>query len=271
MKRLKAILRGAAEAVLLLTVVPVAVAVVAAAVMLSDLFAGRRNENGGEADEPVSRDAVSVVIPTWNGRDHLERNLSSVVEALAANPAHEIIVVDNASDDGTAEFLRDEFPGVRVLACDTNLGFGEGSNAGFRAARNDIVVLLNNDMRVDAGFLEPLLDGFRDPRVFAVTAQIFFSDPNKRREETGLVHGQWLNGRQPGNHDLRRAIVRRLAIFLGRRLDECVRPRRRSGPQVDGFRTRRSCEQSQPGMGSRRHAGNVTLAGRCRHRSCRCG
>jgi GT2 family glycosyltransferase len=200
MKRLKAILRGAAEAVLLLTVVPVAVAVVAAAVLLSDLFAGRRNVNGGEADEPVSRDAVSVVIPTWNGRDHLERNLSSVVEALAANPAHEIIVVDNASDDGTAEFLRDEFPGVRVLACDTNLGFGEGSNAGFRAARNDIVVLLNNDMRVDAGFLEPLLDGFRDPRVFAVTAQIFFSDPNKRREETGLVHGQWLNGRLHLNH-----------------------------------------------------------------------
>lgn len=200
MKRLMAILRGAAEALLLLTVAPVAVAVVAAAVMLSDLFGARRGGHGGEVDEPVSRDAVSVVIPTWNGRDHLARNLSSVVEALAGNPAHQIIVVDNASTDGTAEFLRERFPGVQVLACETNLGFGEGSNAGFRAARNDIVVLLNNDMRVDAGFLDPLLDGFRDPRVFAVTAQIFFSDPNKRREETGLVHGQWLNGRLHLNH-----------------------------------------------------------------------
>lgn len=200
MKRLISILRGAAEAVLLLTVVPLAVAAVAAILMLSDLFGGRRGRHGGKADEAVSLDAVSLVIPTWNGRDHLARNLSSVVDALAGNPNHEIIVVDNGSDDGTVEFLGQNFPGVRVLACERNLGFGEGSNAGFRAARNDIVVLLNNDMRVDEGFLAPLLDGFRDARVFAVTAQIFFSDPNKRREETGLVHGQWLNGRLRLNH-----------------------------------------------------------------------
>jgi len=147
------------------------------------------------ADKPVDASAVSVVIPSWNGRAHLEANLASVVAALAGNPHHEILVVDNASGDGTADYVAREFPEVRVLTQKRNLGFGAGSNAGFQAARNDVVVLLNNDMRVEAGFLEPLLEGFREPNVFAVTSQIFFSDPNKRREETGLASGRWENGR----------------------------------------------------------------------------
>ena len=61
--------------------------------------------------------------------------------------------MDNGSEDGSAQFLRERFPQVRVLAQEHNLGFGGGSNAGFQAARNDIVVLLNSDMRVDRGFL----------------------------------------------------------------------------------------------------------------------
>jgi glycosyltransferase involved in cell wall biosynthesis len=84
---------------------------------------------------------------------------------------------------------------VRVLKLEHNLGFGGGSNAGFRAAKNGIVALLNNDMRVEPNFLPPLLRGFADPRVFAVSSQIFFSDPAKRREETGVTQGEWINGR----------------------------------------------------------------------------
>ena len=85
-------------------------------------------------------------------------------------------------------------PGGRVLALPENLGFGGGSNAGFRAAKNDIVVLLNSDMRVEPDFLQPLLDGFTDERVFAVSCQIFFSDPTKLREETGLTQAWWQDG-----------------------------------------------------------------------------
>src|SRR5205807_1323439 len=54
--------------------------------------------------------------------------------------------------------------------------------------------LLNSDMRVAPDFLAPLLEGFADPRTFAVACQILFSDPAKRREETGLTEGRWRNG-----------------------------------------------------------------------------
>jgi GT2 family glycosyltransferase/glycosyltransferase involved in cell wall biosynthesis len=131
-----------------------------------------------------------VVIPTWNGRDLLEKYLPSVVAAARFHPDNEVIVVDNASQDGTADFVREQFPEVRLLPLKKNLGFGGGNNAGVAAAHNDVVVVLNNDMRVLPDTFERLLEGFRtSPDVFAVSAQIFFSDPNKRREETGLTEG----------------------------------------------------------------------------------
>ncbi len=139
--------------------------------------------------------AVSVVIPTWNGRDLLEKYLPSVVVAARFHPDNEVIVVDNASEDGTAEYVHRAFPTVRLLALEKNLGFGGGNNAGVAAARNDIVVVLNNDMRVMPDTFQRLLEGFRgSPGVFAVSAQIFFSDPNKRREETGLTEGSFQGG-----------------------------------------------------------------------------
>jgi GT2 family glycosyltransferase len=146
------------------------------------------------SDTQPATTGASVIIPSWNARDLLEKYLPSVITALEGNDANEIVVVDNGSSDGSAEFLGRQFPQVKVLALERNLGFGGGSNAGVRAAANDIVVLLNNDMRVAPDFLAPLLAGFTDARVFAVSCQILFSDPNKRREETGLTQGWWEEG-----------------------------------------------------------------------------
>lgn len=157
---------------------------------LAALLAPRRAPSDARPDT----NAASIIIPTWNGRELLEKNLPSVIEALQGSADHEIIVVDNGSEDGSAEFLREKFPQVRVLAPGRNLGFGGGSNYGVRHACNDIVVLLNNDMRVWPGFLEPLLEGFQDEKTFAVSCQIFFSDPAKARQETGLTEGWWQQG-----------------------------------------------------------------------------
>ncbi|HEX4769418.1 MAG TPA: glycosyltransferase [Bryobacteraceae bacterium] len=180
---------------------PFFLAVAGIALALSDLafliFGKRLPISNGAARKPGG---ASVVIPNWNGRDLLEKFLPSVVKALETNPENEIIVVDNASTDGSVEFLREYFPAVRVLALAENLGFGGGSNAGFREARNDVVVLLNNDMRVEADFLPRLLEPFEDPLVFSVSCQIFFSDPNKIREETGLTETWWQSGRLRVRH-----------------------------------------------------------------------
>lgn len=161
------------------------------------------------------RTAASIVIPNWNGRDLLEKYLPSVLDATGGNPRNEVIVVDNGSSDGSAEFLRNRFPSVKVLALPENLGFGGGSNRGFEAASNDVVVLLNSDMRVAPDFLQPLLDGFTDETVFAVSCQIFFSDLSKKREETGLTQAWWSEGAIRIRHRLDDAVNELFPCFYG--------------------------------------------------------
>jgi len=177
--------------VLLSPVILAAAVIVFAVEDLAWSLFGRRRQPANTHPQTAG---ASVVIPNWNGRDLLEKYLPSVIAALEGNPANEIIVVDNGSTDGSAEFLSRNFPAVKVVALERNLGFGGGSNAGMRAAANDIVVLLNSDMRVAPDFLAPLVAGFTDERVFAVSCQILFTDPNKRREETGLTQGWWEEG-----------------------------------------------------------------------------
>ncbi len=161
---------------------------------LTDLFVRLAPRRRPSREAHPQSASAAIVIPNWNGRDLLEKYLPSVVDAAERVPGSEVIVVDNGSTDGSAAFIAERFPRVRVVALDRNLGFGGGSNAGFRAARHDVVVLLNSDMRVDPDFLQPLLDGFTDDKVFSVSCQIFFSDPNKPREETGLTEFWWERG-----------------------------------------------------------------------------
>ena len=200
----------------LLLVSPLLVALAALAMLAADVawfVAGRRASR--KAPVAANATAASVVIPNWNGRDLLEKYLPSIVTALAGNPANEIVVVDNGSTDGSAEFVRRNFPQVHLVALEKNLGFGGGSNAGFRAAAHDIVVLLNSDMRVAPDFLAPLLEGFCDPLVFAVSCQIFFSDPAKLREETGLTQGWWEDGQLRVRHRIDPAVDTLFPCFYG--------------------------------------------------------
>jgi len=199
----------------LLVASPFMVALSALALALTDLWCKISSRAIPSPSAAPDNHAASVVIPNWNGRDLLEKYLPSVVEALAGNPDNEIVVVDNGSTDGSADFVRSAFPLVNLVALPTNLGFGGGSNAGVRAARNDVVVLLNSDMRVASDFLAPLLEGFGDPEVFAVSCQIFFSDPHKVREETGLTQGWWQDGGLKVRHRIDSAIDELYPCFYG--------------------------------------------------------
>ncbi|HTM04519.1 MAG TPA: glycosyltransferase family 2 protein [Vicinamibacterales bacterium] len=121
--------------------------------------------------------AVSIVIVTWNGRQYLEDCLTAVSAQQGAD--FETIVVDNASSDGTASWLRSRFPWVRVLTLDRNLGFAGGNNAGVRAARGRYVALLNNDTIVEEGWLRALMDGIDEPAGFLLTTSrvVYMHDP----------------------------------------------------------------------------------------------
>jgi GT2 family glycosyltransferase/glycosyltransferase involved in cell wall biosynthesis len=133
----------------------------------------------------------SIVVLNWNGRHLLEESLPALVQAvLKTGKRHEILVVDNGSEDDSISWVNQHYPDVRVLALDRNYGFGEGNNRGVQAASHDIVVLLNNDMIVSEDFLTPLVEAFSDSSVFAVASQVFFP-PGKRREETGNTRG-WI-------------------------------------------------------------------------------
>ncbi|HUI54469.1 MAG TPA: glycosyltransferase [Bryobacteraceae bacterium] len=203
----------------LLVLSPFLMAVSALALALTDLvgtcFSLFRTKPKFASVSPPNRSAASVVIPNWNGKDLLAKYLPSIITALSANPANEIVVVDNGSSDGSADLVRSSFPQVKLVALPGNLGFGGGSNAGFRAAANDIVVLLNSDMRVAPDFLAPLLEGFTDPAVFSVSCQIFFSDPAKLREETGLTQGWWRDGAVHVRHRIDPAIEDLYPCFYG--------------------------------------------------------
>jgi GT2 family glycosyltransferase len=106
---------------------------------------------------------VDVVIPTWRGRDML----ASCLEHLATQTYEplEVIVVDNASDDGTVEMVRERFPAVRLIELGENVGFARAVNAGVRAGSGQIVVLLNNDVDAEPGFVEAIVAPFADARV----------------------------------------------------------------------------------------------------------
>jgi len=162
--------------------------------------------------QPGQRRA-SLIVLSWNGRHLLEENLPSVlIAAKYGDMGHEVLVVDNGSNDGTVEFVHERFPEVRLVSLDRNLGFGEGNNAGVKAASQPFVVFLNNDMRVEEDFLAALLDRFDDD-TFAVSSQIDFIDPAKAREETGKTAVSFVQGRfQYAHQPITEADMRRGGI-----------------------------------------------------------
>lgn len=99
---------------------------------------------------------VAVVILTWNGREFLKTFLPSVL--ASTYPSLDIIVADNSSTDDTITFLRQQFPSVRIIQTGGNLGFAKGYNKALEEVRADYFILLNQDVEVTPGWIEPLVD-----------------------------------------------------------------------------------------------------------------
>jgi GT2 family glycosyltransferase len=104
----------------------------------------------------VATPKITIVIPNWNGKSMLGHCLHSLQNQSIDN--FDVIVVDNGSVDGSAEFLRQEFPAVQCICLSQNTGFSYAVNCGIDAASADWVLLLNNDMEVAADCLERLAE-----------------------------------------------------------------------------------------------------------------
>jgi len=116
---------------------------------------------------------VEIVIPTWNGRRILADCLPKVVECCCElGPPARITIVDDASTDGTADWLRREFRQVNVLPLARRRGFPGAVNAGAFASTADILLLLNNDMIPHGPVLRPLVERLREQDVAAVSARV---------------------------------------------------------------------------------------------------
>lgn len=145
-----------------------------------------RPRRPARAESPVrpTEPGISVVIPSRNGRDLLAAQLPGVLREMEPF-ASEAIIIDNGSDDGTAEWLRAAYPQARVEASAGPLSFARAVNRGIALARFSHICLLNNDMLVEPDFFRGLRRKFDEvTSLFCATAQIRFP-AGARREETG--------------------------------------------------------------------------------------
>ena len=122
---------------------------------------------------------VSVAIVSFNTQDKLRHCL----ECIEAH--HEVIVVDNASGDGSAEMVQREFPSVRLIANTVNRGFGEANNQAIDVAQRELVLLLNSDAYAFPGAIDGLADAFDDSTVVAAGGRLLNPDGSLQNSSAG--------------------------------------------------------------------------------------
>lgn len=154
----------------------------------------------------MSSQIVSVIIPNWNGANHLVECLDSL---LVQTYEHvEVIVVDNASTDNSLS-LMETYSSVKVLPQESNLGFTGACNIGIRAAVGGILVLLNNDTAVDPGWVEFIVMAFDlNPKIGIVASKMLLYDQRDTLHTAGdyvsldgLAHNRGVWQKDTGQYD----------------------------------------------------------------------
>ena len=144
---------------------------------------------------------VSIIISNWNGKNLLKENLPSVVRAIKYSGGdYEVIVVDDASSDGSQEFIKKNYPQIKLIELKENKGFGEANNIAILQSKNDIIVLLNNDMSVKKNYFSFITSHFDDENIFAITPQINMKDTSRKKIKT--LTSSWAEFRRGFWHDV---------------------------------------------------------------------
>ncbi len=127
---------------------------------------------------------ATIVIPNYNGLSYIAACLTTLRNQDASDI--EIIVVDNASTDGSRELVIRDFPEVRLIPMEENTGFSKAVNVGIKAASAPYVILLNNDTEVDRAFVNCLVNAIaKDERLFSVAAKMISLQEKDKIDDAG--------------------------------------------------------------------------------------
>lgn len=126
--------------------------------------------------------SVAAIIVNYNGQQWLGRCLDSVLGQT--RPPEEIIVVDNASTDGSSQIVRQRYPQVQLLQLPENLGFAAACNRGIDSSQSELVAILNNDLKLDSTWLESLLK-YDQPEWSLWASRIVFDSRPDRIDSAG--------------------------------------------------------------------------------------
>lgn len=129
----------------------------------------------------------SIIIVTWNAYEHLKNFLPSVTETDYSN--FEIIIADNASDDESKEWIKSTYPEIKIASFDRNYGYCGGNNRAVPFAEKEILVFLNNDVKVTSNWLYGLDKAFNDRDIVAAQPKIRSSEQPDHFEYAGAAGG----------------------------------------------------------------------------------
>lgn len=126
----------------------------------------------------------TVVIPNYNGIRYIEDCLDSLYAGTQTQ--FEVIMVDNASTDGSRELVQEKFPQVKLICNETNTGFSEAVNQGILASTTPYAILLNNDTRAGKSFIHELEKAIeKDARIFSVSAKLISLHDMTKLDDAG--------------------------------------------------------------------------------------
>ena len=132
---------------------------------------------------------VSVVILNYNGKNHLETYLPSVIKNTPLHIA-DIIVADNASTDNSLEWLKETYPAIKIIELHSNYGFAEGYNISIGRVETPYVILLNSDVEVTPNWIQPMLTFMEEHQnVIAVQPKILQYQDKTKFEYAGGAGG----------------------------------------------------------------------------------
>jgi GT2 family glycosyltransferase len=187
---------------------------------------------------------LAILIVSYNSRSDLETVLRSLTETAPTVP-HEIVVVDNASTDSTPTYIRERWPGVRLIASESNLGFAHANNLGIRNTSSELVLLVNPDTIVSGSDVDQLVSVLESQPDVAVVGPRIVDGTGRAELSFGAMISPWAELRQKvlvrGNDrgvSPITAIVDRMTRRT-RRVDwvsgACLLIRRQDLDQVGGF------------------------------------